>query len=225
MRYDNKFTISLEHTIEDYLSLNLNENSSNDEWGKGIDIFLSRIQGRFLGAIELLLEDPQRNGFAIMALNCLLIETLHQFVVGENETGSLFPNHMLRVHWRIYSRFLTFILPNVFTTQKMAEKFYGDIRCGILHSAQTKGNSYLFFDNSNVIEMFNNHSIGVNVVEFSNRLRESIFQYCDNLLNSNIDYLSEYICRYQQYGHVYFESNIRLNFVSKMNYICNVEIT
>ena len=61
-------------------------------WKTAIDIFEDRVEGRFLKQIEILAgkndgKIREFSGFAIIALDCLLIETLRQFYRGSKRTG------------------------------------------------------------------------------------------------------------------------------------------
>lgn len=53
------------------------------KWETAINIFEDRIlwNGRYFKSIDILLDnnDLDITGFAIMAINCLLVETLYQF--------------------------------------------------------------------------------------------------------------------------------------------------
>lgn len=66
-----------------------------------------------------------------MALNCLLIEILLQFKNVWDQTP-------LGVNKVEYKWFLKAELPEIFYNDKIAKMIYEDIRCGILHYAQTK---------------------------------------------------------------------------------------
>lgn len=66
--------------------------SSDISWNKAICIFEDKIRGRYLDVISRIDNNDclHNDGFVIMALNCLLIETLLQFKNGWNETdGSI----------------------------------------------------------------------------------------------------------------------------------------
>ena len=71
--------ISPEYTREDFLELGLSLESFDWVWQRALDIFEDRFQRRYFDPIGILMGDVNRNGFAIMALLCLLIETLYQF--------------------------------------------------------------------------------------------------------------------------------------------------
>jgi len=123
--------ISPHYTDDDWRKLSF---STEDEWQTAIDIFEDRFRGRFLEPISRI-EGYTCAGFAVLALDCLLIETLQQFREGVPRTPSgqsktFFVCFLTKTSFRSY-----------FTTKKMAEKFYHQIRCGILHQAEVKENS------------------------------------------------------------------------------------
>ena len=59
-------------TVDDWKALHF---LTEKEWQKAINIFEDRIRGRFLRVIELV-ERYTYSGFAILALDCLLIEVV-----------------------------------------------------------------------------------------------------------------------------------------------------
>lgn len=105
------------------------------DWREGIRIFADRIEGRFLKVVAMI-ECYEHAGFAVMALDCLLVETLQQFREGKEET----PRAKSKEY---FVGFLTDKAFGSFFTREMAERFYDQIRCGILHQAETKENSKL----------------------------------------------------------------------------------
>jgi len=117
-------------TVEDWKALDF---SAEEGWQTAIDIFEDRIRGRFLDIVEAV-QNYEFSGFAIMALDCLLIETLQQFYEGKLKT----PKNQGKEYFR---RFLTGSSFRDFFDDNMAEEFYDSVRCGILHQAETKGSS------------------------------------------------------------------------------------
>lgn len=147
---------------------------------KALLIFRERIEERYLHPIEKLNEDPFNDGFASMAISCLLVETFYQFECGM--TGS-YKNR------ESYTDFLLSKLGDIFDTKEKAERFYSDIRCGILHSAQTKNGSYLSCDSKDIVSAINTEKdspIRVNIVRLSNRLKRYFDEYCDRVINDNV---------------------------------------
>jgi hypothetical protein len=114
------------------------ETRDSPDWDIAIKIFEDRMEGRFLKQIEILDKNPDRKigvfaGFAIMALDCLFIETLEQFFKGKIRTGQGMDEKAFFDFFQRSSKFKAF-----FNTQAKATIFYQQVRCGLLHQAQTK---------------------------------------------------------------------------------------
>jgi hypothetical protein len=122
--------ISPKYNVSHWTRLDLREES---EWEKAVDILRDRIQGRFLWMTERIV-DVEYSGFAVLALDSLLIETLQQFKEGVDETpfGKGKP---------YFKKFLTKTSFGEHFNETMAGIFYDDFRCGILHKAEIKGSS------------------------------------------------------------------------------------
>lgn len=197
MEYKGETHISKTYTKTNFIELNLNMDSSDDDWKKAIHMFEDRINGRYLNVISKIRENNylHNDGFAIMALNCLLIETLLQFKEGWNETKHSNSDE--------YSRFLIEEFPAVFINITLARCFYSNIRCGILHSAQTKKGSQLTTRNQYIVRRIDNNRISVDVIGISNIINDYFERYLENIRNrENIE--------------------LRNNFLKKMNFICNM---
>lgn len=144
-----------------------------------IEFFRERIEVRYLNPIDILNEDPFCNGFASMAICCLLIDTFYQFEHGVAKSTN---NHVN------YTDFLRLKLGDIFDTQEKADRFYADIRCGILHSAQTKNGSRLSCDQEEIVITIDdtyNSPISVNVIGLSNRLKVYFNEYCKRVRYDN----------------------------------------
>jgi hypothetical protein len=122
--------ISPKYSVDDWKALTF---STEEDWQRAIDIFEDRIRGRFLKFINVI-KDYKFSGFAVLALDCLLIETLQQFREGEPETPYKKENEY-------FVSFLTETSFSKFFDKNKAKKFYKQIRCGILHQAEVKKNS------------------------------------------------------------------------------------
>ena len=191
MESNGAIMISTQHTKENYINLNLSIDSDDDTWRKALDILRSRIEGRYLRQIETLSDNICANSFTIMALNCLLVDALHQFKDGlrdsKNNSGEKYKN------------FLQDALSDTFDEQ-MAKRFYSDVRCGILHSAQT-GNKARLTDNNGYIVCIENDILLVSVHRFSQRIR---------------DYFDDYTYRLSDRSN----KMLRRKFIKKMDFIC-----
>ncbi len=195
--------ISPKYTSDDYLRLNLSLQSPEEKWEEGINIFKDRIESRYFAPIETMLADHdllETNGFAVMALNCLLVDTFYQFREPDN-TYSIGRRRerYRRKNGECYADFLQINFPADFNSDS-AYYFYTDIRCGILHSAQTKNGSQLTYDKSYVIEIFDNDKLRVDIVNFSNRMK---------------DYYYEYVMKLER-----GDTEVRKAFINQMKKIC-----
>ncbi len=126
----NDISISPKFRISDWVRA---KSSSPIDWNLATDIFHDRINSRFLKPIELISSNPTISefcGFSVLAIDCLLIETLCQFYDGKNETTG----YHAMAFWKFFRQSEHF---NKHFSRKQAFTFYSHFRCGILHQAQT----------------------------------------------------------------------------------------
>lgn len=195
MLKDGKRYISVNHKREEFEIINIDVYNNDENWIKVVDIFRDRIHERYFRIIDDLIVRNSiiEDGFVIMALNCLLIETLLQFRNGWDETKNGNCNS--------YSDFLINQFPNEFSSKNLAIDFYKNIRCGILHSAQTKGGSELTEDVKYIIKRIDKKNIRVNVIGFTIMIKAYFDRYISEIMNES-------------------ESILRENFLIKMRCVC-----
>lgn len=128
---------------DEWLKLNLNDPHSPD-WNRAIEIFNQRIRSRYIEPADLLIEEDRkrkpierRYGFSILAIDCLLIETLQSFRDGLTNTK----NKSKKMFERFLTRSESF---RQHFSKDEAVSFYYDFRCGILHQAEVMGPSLLW---------------------------------------------------------------------------------
>ena len=202
MDMNGEIKISPKYKFSDYKALNLNYNSPEKDLDIAIEIFDDRINGWYFKAIEKLLDieinDKDINiseksvlnfGFASMAIMCLLIETLYQFETGSNKTP---PNNKDE-----YAEFLTRNLSSIFDTKDKAKAFYSNIRCGILHSAETTEKSTL--NTGKKVEMYSKRKLEVGVIGIYNELH-SYFENYKKQIKSDLDMKKNFIDKME---HIY----------------------
>ena len=167
------------------------------DWEKGIKIFKNRIHGRFLDPV-FDLEKKEYTGFLIMAIDCLLIETLQQFIEGVPET----PRGKNESYFK---KFLISRFKEDFDDKK-AKMFYEQIRCGILHQAETKESSKIKISRELPIVKFTKEKDGliINRKKFHEKLKKAIKVYIEKLKDT-------------------INEPLRKNFRKKMDYICRIE--
>lgn len=124
----------------EWRTLRLDDHAS-PEWTTAVLILEGRIHERYIEPIDHLIatEETQpaikrRFGFTVLAVDCLLIETLGAFLDGLEDTDGRSKT--------TFCKFLTTrpLFKGDFT-QKLAERFYKEFRCGILHQAEISGES------------------------------------------------------------------------------------
>lgn len=169
----------------DYQSLDLTNHESSD-WHTAINIFIHRIEPRYLEPIRLLIAEDlklpvrkRRFGFTITAIMCLLIETIYCFRKGIIDNSRNARN--------------TFV--DFLTTSKhfsphfnpaTAEIFYDHFRNGILHQAETKDMSRIR-DVGPVIRQVGS-GIAINRTKFFELLEDEFHLYIEEISNpANIE--------------------------------------
>jgi hypothetical protein len=113
--------ISPTYTVDDWRAAFQDE----PDWERAIDIVKDRIEGRFIRWIDLLLPN-EFSGFAIIALDCLLLETLYGFLNGESTRDTK----------RAYCTIL--MKPPFSFDEDLARSFYENVRNGIVHDTETR---------------------------------------------------------------------------------------
>lgn len=134
-----------------------------------------------------------KNGFAIMTSCCLLIETFVSFTEKEfrntnGQSGKTF-GHFFTTE----KRFSELSTGGRNANGKIASKkegglpndFYENVRCGILHNAETK-NGWTITRKKNA-KYFDLKTKTINATKFSNRLKATLNDYKKNLKKADFD--------------------------------------
>lgn len=193
--------ISENYTYEDYQKLKFELDSTEDIWEEAIKIFVDRINSRIIYAIDKLMENKDRYemlkyGFPIMILQCSLIDTLAKFRYGSNKQTRRFKKFLIE--------YLLFDFKEE-EKEKIADKFYEDIRCGLVHSGSTENMSGLSCDSWNLITTMKEEGkefISVDIFIMDKVLRKYLKEYIQKLRNK--------------------DEELRKNFVKIMNVVCKV---
>ncbi len=167
------------HTIDDWKNLDLdNENSS--DWCEAIKILESRIRGRYLDPVDELIKLDQKRaakdrrfGFTILAIDCIVIETLQAFIDGK-PTGT---NNM-------FVKFLTG-RPSFSKhfNEKLARRFCDNFRNSLLHEAGTRYGGLIW----SVCDLLQDKDAGmiINRTKFHEALKSEFKSYLDELRDTN----------------------------------------
>ncbi len=127
----------------------------NHHWDEAIDILDSRLKNKFFAPVEFMLAKKAHKGegFAILTVQCTLIEMFAAFRVGKiynynktapyeyNQSKKMFIS-LLHTAPIFQDHFYTLNLKGnpITNTPYNAEGFYSEVRCGLMHEARTKGN-------------------------------------------------------------------------------------
>ena len=136
------------------------------------DFIYERHYSRYIKPFEYddeIYKKDYKNGFAIMANCCLLIETIESFRRGwaqsRNELNFL----------KFFTREKEF---KEFATDDIPTQFYKHIRCGILHQGETTGGWSINRHSSYLLDKSKRE---INAVLFSERLKKALEGYRDEL--------------------------------------------
>jgi len=164
--------------VRQWHDLSLDDPDSPD-WTGAISIFEGRIRRRFIDPIDYLVnaesgKPPTQRcfGFAVLALDCMLVETLGAFLKGLEDTDGQSKSvfcEVLSTRPQFCGGF----------NEVLATRFYKDFRCGILHQAETYGDSRVW----SVGELIqtDGDEITINRNEFHKRLKAEFQGYLDEL--------------------------------------------
>ncbi len=144
----------------------------------------SLIRERFKERFILPLHSRQKHGFTIMAVCCLMIETLESFRNGWTDTkGRIVYNgntiskseYAFHMFFQNNTQFKDFV--------GLESDFYTGVRCGILHQAETTKGWHILRKGS----LLESVTKDINATAFLDCIEESLDQYCDQLLGLNWD--------------------------------------
>ncbi len=173
--------------------LNLEFIGQADDWEKAFNIFFKRrIETRYFEPIRLLQKHGENKGegFAIVALQCSLIEFLASTREGKNykhlKEGEELGEFEYEKSAKLFKNFLKkdFLenkeLASPVFSNSRADSFYCDVRCALLHSAHTKGNWKIIAESEDD-----------NIISWADKNSEKIL-YRNNLQNAFEQYINDY---------------------------------
>jgi hypothetical protein len=186
--------ISRNYKVDDWKALKF---KTEDDWQKALVIFRDRMETRYLEHIRRIL-GRHTSGFAAMALDCAVIETMEQFRRGEPKTP----------YGEGKKYFVSFLTETSFSpdvSKRKARIFYKNIRCGLLHQTEAE-DSLIKRNNTRPLIAFTEDHKGVivNAKVFHQRLEKVIREYAENLKDPK-------------------SKTGRAAFRTKMNFICRIE--
>ncbi|NQT24654.1 hypothetical protein HQ585_04805 [candidate division KSB1 bacterium] len=168
MNNDKNTFLSNKVTIADYRNIE----KAKDKQAIAEFIF-SRFTERYIEPFEK--QSPKnKHGFSLMAVSCLMVEALMSFRLGYNDTNGR-SQACFEDFFKTANHFSDF--------KESAGDFYRNVRCGILHQAESTGGWRIWrkgplFDKANLI---------VNATEFMARLKAYLKDYQTELEKSDWD--------------------------------------
>lgn len=181
--------ISPNSSVQDWQDLNFGIKKG---WERAIQIFDERIQGRFLKHVEKIAKD-EFAGFTVLAIDCLLIETLMQFKNGVRET----PFQKQQDYFLDCLRSRHFGFSN-----DDAVLFYKHFRNGILHQAEIKGTSKVKRGQAKLVTRTED--------------KQGLIINRDLFHNCLLCFFNDYKTRLEDSGNIELRNNFRV----KMDMIC-----
>jgi hypothetical protein len=170
---------------------------SEADWEIAVAIFQDRINTRYLEHIGRII-GHRTSGFAVLTLDCALIETLEQFRQGTEGTPS-------RQGEKYFVSFLRGTSFKEHVGEEEARLFYTSIRCGLLHQGEAKSSLVKRNSTLPLISLTEDHKgVIVNAKAFHAQLEKAIHEYSELLGKPE-------------------STKEREAFRKKMNYICQVE--
>ena len=112
--------------------------------------------------------NPSKNGFIMMASACLMIEALESFWNGWRKS----PGSAQAFHQFFFreDRFLPF--------RRHTQEFYANVRCGIMHQAETTGGWHVRRD---LGVLFDSQTKTIDATVFLGEMDGSLTDYCGRL--------------------------------------------
>lgn len=202
---DENIYISPRYRKTDWRKLDLTK-AENPDWEIAVEIFLDRINGRFLVPIDNIInnaewEVSEFSGFIVIAIDCLLIETLNQFHHGDNETRG---DHS-EAFWKFFKRSKFF--QKEINTKRKATIFYQHFRCGILHQAQTKNLSRIRIGMPAMIQESKEGDLSAGLIIDRNKFHQAL-----------LDEIKDYVKRLKSPSNQ-SDFDLRNKFLDKMSFI------
>lgn len=126
------------------------------------------------------LSSDAKNGFAMMACACLLIETLESFYKGWKSTNKKGRGKQAVKQffgrWKRFSQF-----------QGYEAEFYKNVRCGILHQGETRGGWLITRERT--VPIFQAGNKRINATRFMKRIELALGDYERELIKADLNQL------------------------------------
>lgn len=128
------------------------------------------------------LRTPETHGFCIMAICCLMIEALESFWQGWTNTKGCSKKAFISFFKRCQEQELDI---DIREFSSLAEDFYENVRCGILHQAETTNGWRISRERDG--KLFERTTKTINAELFLDQIEEALNRYCQTLRDSDWD--------------------------------------
>lgn len=211
--------ISKSFTAKDWKELRPKLLNSNEKWPEAFKIFEDRIQSRFFGPISLIKTNGKNHGegFSIALIAVVLLEFLAAFELGKiyktNKDG-LSPNEYYS-GIKLLKSFLSSssVFGPHFDSNSKIQKFYENIRCGLVHEARTMKNDVIISESSvkninrELLYFTDNGENRLNRDLFLEKLKEHIDEYKSKIIGDNIQARNRFLLKMDEISglkHVWY---------------------
>ena len=190
---------------------------SDEKWSLAFYFFEERIRTRYINPINVILKMPDKSGegFAVVNLQCSMIEMIESFINGwiySHKPRGWFKNGQKSEVINNACIFKSFFANriNIKDLKIDGGDFYDSVRCGLLHETQTKNNWKIKLDTEKTGLSYEEKNLEKFIYRenFQRDLKLLIDRYKDVIINGGqFDGISA--------------CELRENFISKFNHICN----
>lgn len=150
------------------------------EWTAVIDVVQKRIQTRFFKPAEAL-DHLKHAGFAVLALDCLLLETIQAFRNGRRAKDNGESRRQCMALLTSSGHLAQF-----FSKSDLASRFFRDVRNGLLHDGETRGGWIIKASpRYRLVECHTDDFIVVNRSKFHGALVAEFNDYLESLAESS----------------------------------------
>lgn len=216
MNINNDIKIANNLTIKDWEDLEKSlKNEKDENWDVAFNFFEERIKTRYLNPIKAVLDSDLKigEGFAVVNLQCSLIETIECFINGWKfsvKPYGWFRNGIEPLNKQQINN--SYIFQNFFKKRIPFKNlhidgnvFFESVRCGLLHETQTKNGWKIRAKGKG--KSIENKTIYRN--DFQNDIEVLIQKYKEAIVKGEI---------FDKMGG----DVLRENFISKFNHICEI---
>ncbi|SDS50997.1 hypothetical protein SAMN05216503_3291 [Polaribacter sp. KT25b] len=199
------------------------ETPNNKLWGLAVHFFEERIKTRYLDPIHAIqkLNINEGEGFTMLNLQCSLIETFECFIngwlfylEGRNLVWKDKEGKVASYNNKVNSRQIFISFFDKFKDEfhdLEGRDFYSNVRCGLLHETQTKGNWIIRVDTEDTKKCYK-YDDG-NYIIYRNNFQEKLEQLLEEYRKAIVDGK-----KFKEIG--ISTEDLRDNFIAKFNHIC-----